>query len=112
MSTLIAVRLNPSLREFHQAFTSCWKISEDGADSLHAKDDCYSDCHHQARTTLALSQPGIESVGVGGDPYDAMDLWIVIGVDKIVPQVKQEIPAEMGGFPVHLQELGGPIRLL
>jgi hypothetical protein len=55
-----------------------------------------------------LKQPGIESIGVGGDPYDAMDLWIVIGVDKITPQVKQEIPAQMGGFPVHLLEMGGP----
>ncbi len=55
-----------------------------------------------------LKQPGIESIGVGGDPYDAMNLWIVIGVDKITPQVKQEIPAQMGGFPVHLLEMGGP----
>jgi transposase len=37
MSTLVAVRLNPSLREFHQRLRQCWKISEDGADSLHAK---------------------------------------------------------------------------
>ena len=59
-----------------------------------------------------LKQPGIESIGVGGDPYDAMDLWIVIGVDKITPQVVQEIPAEMGGFPVHLLEMGGPAHFL
>jgi hypothetical protein len=57
-----------------------------------------------------MKQPGIETIGVGGDAYDAMDVWIVIGVDKITPQVKQEIPAEMGGFPVHLHETGGPIR--
>jgi hypothetical protein len=59
-----------------------------------------------------MKQPGIESIGVGGDPYDAMDLWIVIGVDKITPQVVQEIPAEMGGFPVHLLEMGGPAHFL
>ncbi len=41
-----------------------------------------------------------------------MDLWIVIGVDKITPQVVQEIPAEMGGFPVHLLEMGGPAHFL
>jgi hypothetical protein len=57
-----------------------------------------------------MKQLGIETIGVGGDAYDAMDVWIVIGVDKITPQVKQEIPAEMGGFPVHLYETGGPIR--
>jgi hypothetical protein len=57
-----------------------------------------------------MKQPGIETIGVGGDAYDAMDVWILIGVDKITPQVKQEIPAEMGGFPVHLHETGGPIR--
>src|SRR6266851_1683475 len=59
-----------------------------------------------------MKQPGIESIGVGGDPYDAMDIWIVIGVDKITPPVEQETPAEMGGFPVHLLETGGPAHLL
>jgi hypothetical protein len=57
-----------------------------------------------------MKQPGIESIGVGGDPYDAMDIWIVIGVDKITPPVEQETPAEMGGFPVHLLETGGKER--
>jgi len=65
-----------------------------------------------ANTHWLLKQPGIESIGIGGDPYDIMDVWIVIEVDKITPQVRQEIPAEMGGFPVHLREIGGPIRLL
>ncbi len=37
-----------------------------------------------------------------------MDVWILIGVDKITPQVEQEIPAELDGFPVHLLEMGGP----
>jgi hypothetical protein len=59
-----------------------------------------------------LKQPGIESIGIGGDPYDVMDVWIVIEVDKITPQVRQEIPAEMGGFAVYLREIGGPIRSL
>jgi hypothetical protein len=59
-----------------------------------------------------MKQPGIESIGVGGDPYDAMDIWIVIGVDKITPPVEQETPAEMGGFPVHLLETGGPAHFL
>ena len=65
-----------------------------------------------ANTHWLLKQPGIESIGIGGDPYDVMDVWIVIEVDKITPQVRQEIPAEMGCFPVHLREIGGPIRLL
>ena len=65
-----------------------------------------------ANTHWLLKQPGIESVGIEGDPYDIMDVWIVIEVDKITPQVRQNIPAEMGGFPVYLREIGGPIRML
>jgi hypothetical protein len=51
-------------------------------------------------------EPGIESIGVSGDAYDSMDVWILIGVDKVTPQVEKEIPAELGGFPVHLLETG------
>jgi hypothetical protein len=57
-----------------------------------------------------MKRPGIEGIGVGGDPYSALDLWILIDVDKITPQVQQELPAEMSGFPVHLLEVGGPAR--
>ena len=56
-----------------------------------------------------MKLPGVETVGVGGNPYDMMDIWIVVGVDKLTPQVESEIPSELGGFPVHFQEIGGPI---
>ena len=56
-----------------------------------------------------MKLPGVETVGVGGNPYDMMDIWIVVGVDKLTPQVESEIPSELGGFPVHFQEIGEPI---
>ncbi len=58
-----------------------------------------------------LKLPGVEAVGIGGNPYDMMDIWIVVSVDKLTPQVESEIPAELGGFPVHFSEIGGPIIL-
>jgi hypothetical protein len=35
----------------------------------------------------------------------------VVSVDKLTPQVESEIPAELSGFPVHFEEIGGPIIL-
>lgn len=56
-----------------------------------------------------MKLPGVETVGIGGNPYDMMDIWIVVGVDKLTPQVESEIPSELGGFPIHFMEIGGPV---
>ncbi len=56
-----------------------------------------------------LSMPGVVSVGIGREPDGT--LAIVVGLDRLRPEARPEIPGELEGYQVRVEVIGKPRAL-